>query len=146
MAQNTDPAARRPPALVLVAGGLGLVSAAVAALLAFFVLALGGLTADDGSGEWWILALVLAAVAQAWGAVRLLRRRGWRLLALASLPGLLPLAALVVVWMEYQQTLSLLEVVASLPVLTLVLILTAPVRRWAGPQPRSTPRDRRIGP
>jgi hypothetical protein len=130
MAQNTVPAPRRPPVLVLVAGVLGLVAAALAALAAFFVLALGGLAADDGSGVWWFLALLVAAVGQAWGAVRLLRRRGWLLLFLASLPGLLPLAALVVVWLEFRQ-LSLLEAGASIPLLTLVLTVTPTVRRWS---------------
>jgi hypothetical protein len=134
MAQNTVRASRRP-ALVLVTGVLGIVSAVVATLVAFLLIALGGLTADDGTGRWWTVGLVLAAAGQGWGAVRLLRRRGWRLLALASLPGMLPLAALVVVWMEYHQDPSLLEAIASIPVLTLVLTLTPPVRRWADPQP-----------
>ena len=135
-----DPrSASRPPGLVLLTSVLGMAAAAVAALLAFFVVALGGLTADDGSGGWWVLGMVLAAVGQCWGAVCLLRRRGWRLLALASLPGMLPLAALVVVWTEYHQDPSLLEALASIPVLTLVLTLTPPVRRWAAPQ--QTPVD-----
>ena len=123
----------RPPALAVAAGVLGLAAAAVAVFGAFLLMALGGLQADNGEGRWWALVLLVVGAAQAWAAVRLLRRRGWLPLALASLPGLLPLAGLVVVWLEYRQDPTVLEAVAAIPLLTLVLTLTSPVRRWATP-------------
>lgn len=130
MEQIPVPSRPRPPVLALAVGVLGLVGAALTAVMSFLVATLGGLD-GDGRGEWWVLALVAASVAQAWGAVRLLRRRGWLLLALASLPGMLPLLALAGLWSEYRQTPSPLELVAAAPVLTLALTLLPPVRSWA---------------
>ena len=68
---------------------------------------------------------------QAWGAVRLLRRRGWLLLALACLPGLLLAGALVSLHLEYDSGLTLLDVLGVLPLAALVLAVTPAVRRWA---------------
>lgn len=130
----TSHPASAPPGSVpaVTAGVLGLVSAAVSAVVGLLVFALGGLTEDAGSaGRWWFLGLVAAAVAQAWGAVRLLRRRGWRLLALGSVPGLLPLVAMIAIWLEYRQDPTLLEVLAGLPLVTLLLLLPPSARRWA---------------
>ena len=75
------------------------------------------------------------AVAQAWGAVRLLRRRGWLLLALGALPGVLPAVALIGVWLEYGEGLPTITALAAIPLLALVLTLLPPVRRWAAPPP-----------
>ena len=134
MTSQPAPASRRS-APGVTAGVLGLVSAALSGFTAFLVVALGGLAQDDGSGgRWWFLGVLGAAVAQGWGAVRLLRRRGWLLLALGSLPGLLPLLALFGVWLEYRQDPTLLEVVAAFPLLTIVLTLLPSVRRWSNGQ------------
>ena len=141
MEQTSVPSGGRPPVPALAAGILGLVAAAVAAFGAFLIIALGGLEAEDGSGRWWALALLAVGIAQAVGAVLLLRRRGWVLLAVASLPGLLPLVALVGVWLEYRQDPSLLEVVAATPLVTLVLTLLPPVRRWASGRPAPSRAD-----
>ena len=89
--QTTVPSRSRPPALAALAGVLGLLGAAGSGLLCLIVLGLGRM--DDGRWELggWAVVLLVAAMAQAWGAVRLLRHRGWALLALGSIPALLPL-------------------------------------------------------
>ena len=130
-----------PPVLAVTAAVLGLVSAAVAAVMALGLVGLGALTQDGTSAVLWLGGLLAAAVAQGWGAVRLLRRRGWALLALGSLPGLLPAAALIGVWLEYREGLSTIAGLAAVPLLALLATLTPPVRRWAAP-PSVPGRDR----
>jgi hypothetical protein len=134
MTQTQAPPARLPVPAVA-AAVLGLVSAAVAGVMALGLVGLGALTQDGAAAVLWLAGLVLAAVAQAWGAVRLLRRRGWRLLALGSLPGVLPAVALVGVWLEYGEGLAIIGALAALPALALVLTLLPAVRRWAAPAP-----------
>ena len=102
--------------------------------MAVLLVADGGLTADSGTGALWIVVLGALAVAEGGGAVRLSRRRGWVLLALGSLPGLLPSLVLLVMWTEYRQELSTSDVLAALPVLPLLLVWLPPVRRWAAPR------------
>lgn len=132
----------RLPGPAVAAAVLGLVTAAVAAVMALGLLGLGALTQDGYAGVLWLVGLLAAAVAQGWGAVRLLRRRGWLLLALGSLPGLLPAVALGGVWLEYREGLTVVGTLAALPVLTLVLTVLPRVRRWATPRrvvPEGTP-------
>ena len=125
-------APHRPPGPAVAAGVLGLASAAGTGFLALVVVGMGRM--DDGGwavGGWALLLLVTAA-AQAWGAVRLLRRRGWLLLALSSLPGLLPLGAMVALRQEYQELEPTpMDLVAAVPLLTLLVTLLPSVRRWA---------------
>ena len=123
-------AAGRPWAATA-AGALGLLGAAGTGLIAAFAILLGGWSADDGTVEWWLYPLLALAGLQAWGAVRLLRRRGWLLLALACLPGLLLAGALVSLHLEYDSALTLLDVLGVLPLAALVLAVTPEVRRWA---------------
>ncbi len=127
------------PVLAALTGVLGLAGAAVWAVMALLSLADGALTADSGLGALWVVVLGALAAVQGWGAVRLLRRRGWVLLALGSLPGVLPLLVLLVLWTEYRQELTSLDVLAPLPVLPLLLVLLPPVRRWARPRPTGRP-------
>ena len=122
-------------ALALVTGVLGLAGAAVWAGMALLLVAEGALTGDHGADAVWVVALAALGVTQGWGAVRVLRRRGWVLLALGSVPGVLPLMVLGALWTEYRQELTSLDVLAALPVLPLVLVLLPPVRRWARPGP-----------
>jgi hypothetical protein len=131
---QTDTAPDRLPGPAVAAAVLGLVAAAVAAVVALGLVGLGALTQDGYAAVLWLVGLLAAAVAQGWGAVRLLRRRGWRLLALGSLPGLLPAAALVGVWREYGEGLAVIGTLAALPLLALVLTVLPRVRRWATPR------------
>ena len=62
-------------------------------------------------------------------------RRGWLLLALASLPGTLALGWLVRQWMAYPSRPSVAEFVGAASALVLVLCLTPPVRRWSRRRP-----------
>ncbi|MCU1606898.1 MAG: hypothetical protein JWP46_3363 [Modestobacter sp.] len=64
---------------------LAVVGALPVLYLALVIWALGGLSSDGRDRAWALLPLA-AAVAQVWGGVRLLRRRGWRLLAVACVP------------------------------------------------------------
>jgi len=124
---------RRAPALVVLAGAVGLLAAAASLWWGFILIAYGGLLI----GGWaMILSLceLAAGVLGVWGAVRLLRRRGWRLLAVASLLGLYPFVigtanALRSGW----DGLDLYQVLAYLPAAALVLVLLPPVRRGALP-------------
>ena len=127
------------PVLAGITGVLGLVGAAVWAVMAFTVVVDGALNGTHGVDDVSVLVLLVLAVVQGWGAVRLLRRRGWGLLALGSAPGLLPLLVLLVLWTEYRQELTPVDVLAPLPVLPLVLLLLPPVRRWASPRRAQTP-------
>ena len=123
-------AAGRPWAATA-AGVLGLLGAAGTGLIAALAILLGGWSADDGTVEWWLYPLLALAALQAWGAVRMLRRRGWLPLALACLPGLLLAGALVSLHREYDSGLTLIDVLGALPLAALVLALTPAVRRWA---------------
>ena len=146
MTQTTAAAPPGPPALAVAAGVLGLVGAAVATLMAIALVGLGALTEGEGGAGWWLAGLLVAAVAQAWGALRLLRRSGWVLLAVASVPGLLPAVALFGVWLEYRQDPSIMEALAAVPLVTLLVTVLPPVRRWAAPRAlregTQTPRER----
>jgi hypothetical protein len=130
--EQTQVRTHRPPVLVVAAAVLGCVAAATAGVMALGLVGLGGLTEGGAQAVLWLAALSLAAVAQGWGVVRLLRRRGWLLLALASLPGLLPAVALVAVWIEYREGLPAIVGLAAVPLLALCCTLTPAVRRWAG--------------
>ena len=134
---------RRPPAPAVLAGVLGLVGASASALMSTALVGLGAMGGDGGEAGWWLAALVGATVAQAWGAVRLLRGRGWVLLAVGSLPGLLPGVALVGVWLEYRQGIGPLELLAAVPVVTFLLVLSPPVRHWATGHGTAAPADPR---
>ncbi len=120
------------PALAVSAGVLDLLGALGVGGLALLFIVLGGF-ADTDTVEWWIYPVLLGAVLQGWGAVRLLRRRGWGLLALGALPSLLVVLALVGLWREYHQAPSLPEFAAAASVLAGALALMPPARRWAGP-------------
>jgi hypothetical protein len=121
---------RRATALVLLAGAVGLLAAAASLWWAFILIAYGGLLIGG-----WATTLSLCELAGGvlgvWGAVRLLRRRGWRLLAAASLLGLYPSVigtanALRFGW----DGPDMYQVLAYLPPAALVLVLLPPVRRW----------------
>jgi hypothetical protein len=131
MTQTQAPPRRRPPAPAVLAAVLGLAGAAASGLMAGALVGLGALGGDEGGAGWWLAALVGATVVQVWGAVRLLLGRGWVLLAVGSLPGLLPGVALIGVWLEYRQGVGPLELLAVVPVVTFLLTLSRPVRRWA---------------
>ena len=131
----------RERVLAVVTGVLGLAGAAVWAVMALLHIADAGLNGDHGPDMLWVAIVVALAVAQGWGAVRLLRRRGWALLALGSLPGVLPVLVLGVLWTEYRQEMTSLDVLAALPALPLVLVLLPPVRRWATPRPPAARAD-----
>ena len=131
---QTEVLPERPPALAIAAAVLGLVSAATAGLMALALVGLGALTQEPGAAG-WLAGLLLGAVGQGWGAVRVLRRRGWLLLALGSLPGLLPAIGFIGVWLEYREGLSTIVGLAAVPLVALLCTLTPAVRHWAGGRP-----------
>ena len=88
---------RRTPALVLLAAAVGLLAAAASLWWAFILIAFGGLI-SGGMGLVLSLAQLAAGVLGGWGAVRLLRGRGWMLLALGCVLGLRPFLAMVGEW------------------------------------------------
>lgn len=124
------------PAVVVGAAILAFVGALPMLYLALIIYALAGEGSSDGTGggnRLWALLPLVAAVAQVWGGVRLLRGRGWRLLAVACLP-----ATAFVGWLVVQSTaagepppLGLLLMVLISPVVALGLTLTPRVRHWS---------------
>ncbi len=130
MTQHPAPDPDRLPAPAVAAAVLGLVSATTAGVMALALVGLGALSQDDGAA-WWLAGLLLAAVGQGWGAVQLLRRRGRLLLALGTVPGLLPAVAMVGVWLEYREGLPTIVGLAAVPLLALLCCLAPPVGRWA---------------
>ncbi len=132
MTQHSAPSpADRVPVLAVAAAVLGLLSATTGGVMALALVGLGALGQDDGAA-WWLAGLLLAAVGQGWGAVQLLRRRGRLLLALGTLPGLLPALGFVGVWLEYREGLPTIIGLAAVPLLALLCTLAPPVGRWAG--------------
>ncbi len=127
---SVRPSADRPAAVA--AGVLGLLGGVATVAFGWLAVALGGLSADDGSVEWWLYPLLVLGAVQVWAAVQLLRRRGRLLLAVAGLLGSLWLVALLA-----DGGLTLPAVLAVLPVIAGLLALTPPVRRWADAGPVS---------
>jgi hypothetical protein len=110
---------------------IALIGALVLLFLAFLVLALGGLD-SDGAGRLWALLPLAAGVAAAVGGLRLLRRRGWRLLAAAT--GLAAVFAAVLgarsAELGEEAPVGMILLLLAGPLLALVLSLTPKVRRW----------------
>ena len=132
--------ARAPAALAVTAGVLGLLAAAGTGLLALVVQALGrDVGGTDGGAEGPPLLIGAVALLQAAGAVLLLCRRGWLLLAVASLPGTVLLIRLAQQWSEYASPPSVPEYVGAASALVLGLCLSPPVRRWSRPASEATP-------
>jgi hypothetical protein len=126
-ARPVDPA---PPAAIA-AAVIALIGALVLLFLAFLVLALGGLD-SDGAGRLWALLPLAAGGAAAVGGLRLLRRRGWRLLAAAT--GLAAVFAAVLVArsadLGEEVPVGMVLLLLAGPVVALALALTPAVRRW----------------
>ncbi len=124
---------RRASALVVLVGVVGLLAAAASLFCAAFLTAFG-LLFDGG----WLTTLVLCELAggvlSVWGSVRVLRRRGWRLLAVGSLLGLYPSIAAVLEGHPPSTSSDFFwATLACLPPLALVLTVLRPVRRAAVP-------------
>jgi hypothetical protein len=129
--------ATRTPVAVVAAAAFAFVGVLPLLYLALVIWALGGLDADSVGDRAWALVPLAAAVGQVVGGVRLLRRRGWRLLAVSCLP-----ATAFVGWLAAQAVaggdpISLVSLVLLLgsPVVALVLVLLPQVRHWAGARP-----------
>ncbi|RFU22620.1 hypothetical protein [Geodermatophilus marinus] len=134
---DVPPADPRMPGAAIGAVVLGFVGALPPAFVAFFAVALGGLTADAGPDPWTYLLLAVPVV-QAVAAVLLLARRAWLPTVLAVLP--VGLFTGGVIWAAAQAAepsglgWPLLLLVA--PVGAAVLAATARVRRWVAGRPR----------
>jgi hypothetical protein len=127
-------AAPRPaaPAAAVGAAVLAVVGALPVLYLALLIWALGGLS-SDGRGRAWALLPLAAAVAQVWGGVRLLRRRGWRLLAVACGPATAFVGWLVLASASAGQPPPVGPLLVLLtPVVALGLAVTPRVRAWVG--------------
>lgn len=131
--RHTRPVGSAPRAALAAAvlAGLG---ALVLLYLAFLVFALGGLS-SDGEDRAWALLPLAAGLAAAAGAVRLLRRRGAGLLAVAAVLAAAFVALLVAQAADLGEDppVGLALLLLAGPVAALALALTAPVRRWLGP-------------
>ncbi|MBY3552126.1 hypothetical protein [Modestobacter lapidis] len=126
-ARPVDPAPRAALLAVVLAG----VGALVLLFLAFLIFALGGLGSDGADREWALLPLA-AGLAAGTGAIRLLRRRGWGVLAVACLLAAAFVALLVARTADVGEDppVGLALLLLAGPVLALGLVLTPTVRRW----------------
>jgi hypothetical protein len=136
---DPDVGDRRPEAAPPAAVGaavLAFVGALPVLYIAFVLWALGGLSSDRGDRGWALLPLA-AALAQVWGGVRLLRRRGWRFLALGCLPAAVFVGLLVAqsAALGGRPPPGLVLLLLAGPVLALGLALTPQVRHWVAGRP-----------
>jgi hypothetical protein len=129
--RHARPVEPAPPPVAIAASVVAIIGGLVLLYLAFLVLALGGLSNDGADRAWAVLPLA-AGLAAAVGGLRLLRRRGWRLLGVAALLA----AAFVVVLVAQSADLGedppvgMALLLLAGPVVALALALTPPVRRW----------------
>ncbi|MGZ4541159.1 MAG: hypothetical protein ACXVX8_00065 [Blastococcus sp.] len=124
-------APRPAPLPAVVAGVLGIAGALPLALLVGNAVALGGLW-DNTGVQWWLYPLLVAPVAQLWGAIALLRGRSWLVLALSCLPGTVFFIYLVYLLAAdgSGHGLGWYSLALGVPLLALLLTLLPPVRRW----------------
>jgi len=135
------------PPLALAAAVLGFVTVLPVLLVSHLLWALTD-TYDPLAGGWAVVPLPVAA-ALIVGGVRLLRRRGWVLLPVATLP----VIGCGVFWAGLTQPAIPLGVLISpgtlglvvLPVLTASFALTPGVRQWVGSRSASTPSNSPAG-
>ncbi|MCW2696312.1 MAG: hypothetical protein JWR62_1397 [Modestobacter sp.] len=127
-ARPVDPA---PPPAAIACAVVALVGGLVLVYLAFLVVALGGLSNDGADRVWGVLPLA-AGLAAAVGGLRVLRRRGWWLLGLATLLAAAFVAVLVArsAGLEETPPVGMALLLLAGPVVALALALTLPVRRW----------------
>jgi hypothetical protein len=125
---------RRPDtALGVTAAVVGLLTAPVVALLGVAAFALQAWSYEEGgmlgsSLERWGLVFGAVALVQASGAVLLLCRRGWSVLAIGHLSAAVAVLVFLVAHDGINSMVTLLAVACAA---ALVLTVSPPVRRWA---------------
>ena len=139
MTQTASPPRHRTTALVLLVGAVGLLAAGVCLFQALLLLGHGGSWGLDRATVLTVGVLV-CGVLGVMGVVRLVRRRGWRLFALACAAGSLPLLAVLEAGVDPSSRSDVFYLVLSLPPpVALVLVL---LPRLRSPEPHALPATR----
>lgn len=144
MLSPAGPARRRPPAAVIVAAVLGLLSCAIPALFLLVVLALSAPDSLEGAAWSDVAVPVVLICGLVTGAVLLLLGRSWRALACAA--GVLLALMVVARGLGGWGGGPFFFLGWVVPVCAIVLSALPGVRRWVGNGAASAPAERQVPP